>query len=229
MRKALSPHLTFHMTLTRNGTISCLPKCARICLSIPTGRLLEDGSTPTGLTLVIPIEKRNAALKENHDEPTAGHLSRTETHQRLACYYYWPSIYKNVAEFVREFAVCQQCKVSQQAPAGLIMGKRTITRQWDMVAGDVMGPFPRFTHGYEYLLIFMDMFTHWIECIPIRKANAQTIRRELDERIFMRFGISEVFHCDNGTEFKNATIENSWRNADPDSRLSRCIGLAQIH
>ena len=60
------------------------------------------------------------------------------------------------------------------------MGRRAITRPWEVVAGDVMGPFPRSTHGYEYLLIFMDLFTRSIEYIPIRKANAQMIRRELD-------------------------------------------------
>ena len=186
--------------------------------------------------LAIPLERRNAVLNENHDEPSAGHLGRTKTYQRLARYYYWPTMHKDVAEYVRKCRICQQCKVSQQAPAGL-MGRRVISHPWEIVAGDVMGPFPRSTHGYEYLLIFMDLFTRWIECIPIRKANAQTIRRELDERIFMRFGLPEVFHSDNGTEFKNAAIEKFlkergvvhstippyWARANPVERVNRTV------
>ena len=49
----------------------------------------------------------------------------------------------------------------------------------------------------------MDLFSRWIECTPIRKAKAQTIRREFNERDFLRFGLPEVFHTDNGSEFKN--------------------------
>ena len=53
----------------------------------------------------------------------------------------------------------------------------------------------------------MDLFSRWIECVPIRKANAQTIRKELNERVFLRFGLPETFHSDNGTEFKNKALD----------------------
>ena len=71
-----------------------------------------------------------------------------------------------------------------------------------------MGPLPKSPLGYEYLLVFMDLFSRWIECAPIRKANAQTIRKELSGRVFLRFGLPEVFHSDNGTEFKNKVLDN---------------------
>ena len=70
-----------------------------------------------------------------------------------------------------------------------------------------MGPLPKSPRGYEYLLVFMDLFSPWIECAPIRKANAETIRKELSERVFLRFGLPEVFHSDNGTEFKNKALD----------------------
>ena len=53
----------------------------------------------------------------------------------------------------------------------------------------------------------MDIYSRWIECAPIRKANAQTIRKELSESVFLRFGLPEVFHSDNGTEFKNKALD----------------------
>ena len=43
--------------------------------------------------------------------------------------------------------------------------------------------------------------------MPIRKANGQTIQRELEQRLFIRFGAPEIFHSDNGTEFKNKTLD----------------------
>ena len=49
--------------------------------------------------------------------------------------------------------------------------------------------------------------SRWIECASIRKANAQTIRKELNERVFLRFGLPETFDSDNGTEFKNRVLD----------------------
>ena len=71
-----------------------------------------------------------------------------------------------------------------------------------------MGPLPKSPRGYKYLPVYMDLFSRWIECAPIRKANAQTIRQELSERVFLRIGLPEVFHSDNGTELKNKVLDN---------------------
>ncbi|KAL7296783.1 hypothetical protein TKK_0010186 [Trichogramma kaykai] len=92
--------------------------------------------------LIVPREKRQQVLFECHEEPTSGHLGRHKTYERLAMRYYWPSAHRDVTKYVRECQICQQCKVQQLAPAGL-MGWRPITRPWCVVAGDTMGPFPR--------------------------------------------------------------------------------------
>ncbi|CAB0027829.1 unnamed protein product [Trichogramma brassicae] len=156
--------------------------------------------------LLVPKHKRREILRENHEEPTAGHFSRHKTYERIALRYYWPSLHRDVTRYVKACQICQQCKVQQLLPAGL-MGRRPFTKPWSVVAGDVMGPFPRTARGNEYILVFVDEFTRWVEVIPIRKANAQTIRRELNERIFLRFGVPDIFHSDNGTEFKNKIVD----------------------
>ena len=114
---------------------------------------------------------------------------------------------KETPYFVRNCPICQQCKVQQTAPAGL-MSSRCAVRPWQMVAGDIMEPLPKSPRGYKYLLVFMDLFSCWIECALMHKANAQTIRKELSECVFLRFGLPEVFHCDNGTVFKNTVLDN---------------------
>uniref|UniRef100_A0ABD2WPB5 RNA-directed DNA polymerase n=1 Tax=Trichogramma kaykai TaxID=54128 RepID=A0ABD2WPB5_9HYME len=155
--------------------------------------------------LVLPREKRAEALFEAHEELTAGHLGRRKTYLRVAALYYWPSMQKDVENYVKECFICQQCKVEQLVPGGL-MGQRRITRPWEMVAADITGPFPRSRKGNKYLLIFMDMFTRYIECIAIKKANGPTITQKLYGRIFMRFGAPEILLTDNGTEFKNEVM-----------------------
>ena len=69
------------------------------------------------------------------------------------------------------------------------------------------GPFVKSKHGHEYILVFEDLFTRWVECVPIRKANARTILKEFRKRIVLRFGTPEVFLSDNGTEFRNNAVD----------------------
>ncbi|XP_032457928.1 uncharacterized protein LOC116738679 [Nasonia vitripennis] len=114
-------------------------------------------------------------------------------------------MYRDVSNFVRTCTVCQQCKVEQALPAGL-MGQRRVPGPWEIVAADIMGPFPRSTQGYQYILIFLDVFTKWIEVSPIRKADGKTIRKNLNERVILRFGVPEAFLSDNGTEFRNKVL-----------------------
>ena len=152
--------------------------------------------------LVLPAEKRENALLESHAEPTAGHLGRAF-----------------IAILLLAVHAPKSCKLRAQLlnlptmqgatdGAGWPHGPPPAVRPWQNVAGDIMGPLPKSPRGYEYLLVFMNLFFRWIECAPIRKANAQTIRRELNERVFLRFGLPEIFHSDNGTEFKNKALDN---------------------
>ena len=97
--------------------------------------------------LVVPRERRRDVLRESHDDPTAGHARREKTHERVARLYFWPNLYKQRCQ------VCQQTKAEQRPPAGL-MGQRVVERPWQVVAGDITGPFVRSTSGYEYILVF---------------------------------------------------------------------------
>ena len=87
------------------------------------------------------------------------------------------------------------------------MGRRITECPCQVVAGDIMGPLPKATHGHEYILIFQDLFTRWIEVIPITRANGKSVIEGLNERVSLRFGVPVVFLSDNGTEFKNAPSE----------------------
>ena len=121
-----------------------------------------------------------------------------------------PRYYSETQEYVRNCETCQRFKVEQRAPAGL-MGRRVIDKPWQVVAGDIIGPLPRTSKGCEYILVFQDLFTRWVEASPIRKANAKAVIAELNRKIFLRYGCPEVFLSDNGTEFKNHVVEDFLR------------------
>ena len=76
-----------------------------------------------------------------------------------------------------------------------------------MVAANIMGPLPLSKKGKnQYILVFVDLFTKWVEIIPIKKINGKTIESEFHKRIVSPWGTPRVLHTDNGTEFVNKII-----------------------
>ena len=143
-----------------------------------------------------------------HSTPTSGHLGVDKTYKRLTALYYWPGVYRDVAIFVRACATCQQTKVEQNTPADL-MGRRVLEQPWQMLAADCMGPYPKSKGVHAYIVVFRDFFSKWTECVPLRKANAKTIRRALEDTVVYRWGTPEIFFIDNATEFVNREMVNA--------------------
>ena len=58
--------------------------------------------------LVLPVQCRSLALQMAHDVPMAGHLGVTKTKDRVLQRYYWPGVFKDIADYCRSCEVCQR-------------------------------------------------------------------------------------------------------------------------
>lgn len=156
--------------------------------------------------LVVPRAARDEVLRENHDEPQAGHLGVDKTYQRIFVSYYWPGMMRDVIRHVRHCETCQRVKSEQLPPIGM-MGRRIVDEPWSVVAADIMGPLPRSHSGFCYVLVIQDLFTKWVECCALRKANGKRIGEALEDLVFSRWGTPQVLLTDNGTEFANNHLD----------------------
>ncbi|XP_033226035.1 uncharacterized protein K02A2.6-like [Belonocnema kinseyi] len=64
-----------------------------------------------------------------------------------------------------------------------------------------MGPYPRTKQGHCYILVATDLFTRWVEAVPLRTSEAPKIIRILEEEAFSRFGYPRWVLSDNGPQF----------------------------
>lgn len=79
---------------------------------------------------------RREILRECHDTPYAGH---SRTHRTLAMvqeHFYLPRVREDVELYVRTCLVCQQDKVEQHHPHGLLSPLTIPERIWDSVSMD---------------------------------------------------------------------------------------------
>ena len=76
-----------------------------------------------------------------------------------------------------------------------------------MVAVDLMGPFPESENGNSYILVAVDYFTRWMEAYAVPNQEATTVARKLAEEFFFWFSPPEQLHSDQG----NNSNPNWWQ------------------
>ena len=75
-----------------------------------------------------------------------------------------------------------------------------------LVAMDILGPFPESEAGNSYILVVTDYFTRWTEAYPIPNQEATTVAKKLTDEFFFRFSPPEQLHSDQGRNFESAVI-----------------------
>ncbi|GJW26515.1 reverse transcriptase domain-containing protein [Tanacetum coccineum] len=114
--------------------------------------------------------------------------------------FFWPSIYKDAHELVKNCDSCQrQGKISQrdEMPQNSIQ----VCEIFDVWGIDFMGPFPS-SRGNKYILVAVDYLSKWVEVKALPTNDARVICKFL-KSLFARFGAPRAIISDRGTHFCN--------------------------
>ncbi|CAH1379312.1 unnamed protein product [Tenebrio molitor] len=107
----------------------------------------------------------------------------------------------DVARYISKCRTCASVKVERRLPTGLMGTRPRITRPWQLVSADLFGPLPRSTNGHEYVLVIVDYFSKFPLFVPMRQVTARKVIAEIEERVFLLFGVPEIMIVDNGVQF----------------------------
>ena len=151
---------------------------------------------------VISSSLQNEVLKLLHEGVGGGHLGAEKTLSCLKERFYWPGHYADVPDWCYSCTVCSSHKDSPtkcRAPLQNVEAGYPL----QMVATDIMGPFPQTAAENTHILVISDYFTRWVEAYPIPNLEATTVAKKL---IFLRFGAPEQLHADQGQNFESNVI-----------------------
>lgn len=151
---------------------------------------------------------RKKILMENHDNPTSGHLGILKTFERIAERFYWPKMRHDIVTHVNKCPVCLAHKPEQKRPAGLMSRHPEVTQPWQMISVDIVGPLPRSSKGYTYILSVADYFTKFSMFFPMRTATASQVIQKLEENVILLFGAPQYLLTDNGVQFRSNGFKN---------------------
>ena len=164
----------------------------------------EEGEELGIEQLIIPKQHREAVLRLAHEIPLAGHLGKKKTVERILQRFYWPTLYRDVAEWCRTCEQCQKHSAVKNLRAPLVP-LPVIEEPFTRIAMDIVGPLPRSSTGNKYILVVCDYATRYPEAIPMRTVDAEHVAEEL-VTMFARVGVPREILTDQGTNFMSKLL-----------------------
>nr|GEV46166.1 hypothetical protein [Tanacetum cinerariifolium] len=131
-----------------------------------------------------------------HNRPTGGHHGANLTAKKIFdAGFFWPTIYKDAHEFVKNCNSCQrQGKISQrdEMPQNSIQTYEI----FDVWGIDFIGLFPS-SRGNKYILVAVDYLSKWVEAKTLPTNDARVVCKFL-KSLFARFGSPRAIISDHG-------------------------------
>ncbi|VFQ98999.1 unnamed protein product [Cuscuta campestris] len=169
--------------------------------TLECGRLYKRSYNGTLLRCLRAGEAQKL-MEEIHEGICSAHqgaftMSRKVTLQG----YFWPTIIRDCAEYVRKCKVCQEFQRMPGRPATNYTPISTAIpfARWGI---DLVGILPRGTGNNTYLVVAIDYFTKWVEAAPVPTITAEQMTKFVSKQILCRFGVPQQIITDNGTQFE---------------------------
>nr|GFB56217.1 reverse transcriptase domain-containing protein [Tanacetum cinerariifolium] len=157
-------------------------------------------------------------LKACHSGPTGGHHGPNYTAQKVFdSGFYWPTIYRNAQNLVKNCDICQrQGKISQrdEMPQNSIQ----VCQIFDIWGINFMGPFPS-SRRNKYILVAVDYLSKWVEAKALLTNDSRVVCKFL-KNLFARFGAPRAIISDRVMHFCNDQFTKVMQKYDVTYRLA---------
>jgi hypothetical protein len=139
--------------------------------------------------------------------PCGGHFSdKHTTYKVLHSCYYWPSIFKDVAKYVRS------CNSFQRTGRPTLVDEIPLHAQvmiepFEKWALDFVGPISPISRKKNDMLVCTDYVTKWVKAKSLFMATEKSIVEFIYEDIFTCFGVPHEIVTDQGTQFTSKLMK----------------------
>lgn len=157
--------------------------------------------------LIVPKNLREEVLKHCHDTITSGHLGIGKTLARVRQNFMWYGIHRDVELYV---STCRTCSMNKKPRIKPRAGLRSYHAGFPMerIHLDFLGPFTPSNKGNKYVLMMIDQFTKWLECVAVPEQNAETVAQQFMQHFIVTFGCPLEVHTDQGKQFDSTLFKS---------------------
>ena len=156
--------------------------------------------------LVIPWNMIEKVLYLYHNESMTVHLARDRLYQMLRSRFYWYGMFADCSRWVNSCLKCNQVKPTQPLNHGLLQPIVT-TRPFEIVGADILGPVTTSEDGNSYILVCVDLYTSWIEALPLKTITSAEVGEAFFNLIISRHTCPETVITDQGRQLVSKEFE----------------------
>jgi len=138
--------------------------------------------------------------------PLAGRLGRDKTVKRITKYFYWPSVFRDVADYCKSYKKCHLRTGKGSQHKVPLVPLLVMQEPFKKIAMDIVGPLSCSKRGNQYILVVWDYATRYPEAMAIRKIDAGVVAEKLIQ-IFSRSGIPREIFSDQCTNFMSQLLK----------------------
>ncbi|MGI9161332.1 MAG: RNase H-like domain-containing protein [Mycobacterium sp.] len=154
--------------------------------------------------VVLPLLLAPSVIAEAHGTLLTGHGSTDKTLRRVRTQYFWPSMTKDVEDFIRQCPRCQRV-LGKATFLGPLHPLPLCTATNQRVHCDLFGPLK--TIGSKgHVLCITDAHTKFVELVALPCKDAKVVADAIFRAWVCRFGIPDQLFTDGGKEFCNSVM-----------------------
>lgn len=159
------------------------------------------------LVIALPNELKKQVIEHFHDEKMSGaHLGLHKVFNKIRSRYHWPSMRKDIKNYVVSCQSCQQRKPDKRPAVGMLQPNTIINGiPFQDICIDYVGPMIM-SRGFKYILVATCRATKFCYAKPFKNADAKSTTRFLLELI-LTYGPPRIVRSDNGTHFTAKVIK----------------------
>ncbi|KAF1317106.1 polyprotein, partial [Globisporangium splendens] len=155
------------------------------------------------LRLCVPNSDKliTDVIQEFHDAPVAAHPGVRRTQLKAAQWYYWPTMEKDIHEYVGSCQTCARWKSNNRKKIGLMMPIPTPQECWDVVSMDFITGLP-VSEGFDAILVTVDKLSKRPKYHPTHStADAEATAKVFFEAVVRHHGLPKVIISDRDPKF----------------------------
>ncbi len=153
--------------------------------------------------VALPSPLRDVIMRLVHSH--SGHFGIGVTRTIINRQFTWPNLYKDVTEFIKSCCVCQKFSKSNPAKAPFVQPE-IISKRFEKLAMDVIGPLDRSQSGFLYILTALDLATNFVFALPMRGYTASETAANL-LKIISVIGVPATILTDQGPNFLSKVMD----------------------
>lgn len=145
----------------------------------------------------VPKSLRGRITNQLHG---LAHPGRRSTVKLISDRFVWPSMRRDIENYVKSCLSCQATKVHRHNHSPLVQ-YRPADQRFDHINIDLIGPLPP-SDGNRYCLTMIDRFSRWPEAIAIPDMTATTVAAVLVREWICKYGVPLRISHDQGRQFE---------------------------